>query len=238
MGEVCKAPEKCESLKDLFYSWKKHYEEEYKSYKNLFKGSEYEGLEKCFFPDGYLSEKEECKILFVSRESRVPNDEVLINNSINTKNKNNYTEFYMRNVVNDIKKKGNGGGICYPRHMAAVRDYLGNNKGKDWYGYEKENDCFKILFDCGYMNLNKHGGRAKTGDKFTEIVKKDQEYIKQQINIMQPKTIVLLGKGLRSIFDDLNLKLDKKTTILETYHPKASIGYDNYMNPLKNNKSH
>ncbi len=231
---------KQKELNTLFDSWKNHYEEEYKnkSYKKLFEEPEYKGLEKCFFPDGYLSEQEECKILFVSRESRVPNDEVLRNNSINIKNKNNYTDFYMRNVVNDIKKKGNGGGICYPRHMAAVRDYLGNNEGKDWYEYEKENDCFKILFDCGYMNLNKHGGRAKTGDKFTEIVKKDQKYIEQQINIMQPKTIVLLGKGLRSIFDVLKLKLDKKTTILETYHPKASIGYDNYMNPLKNNKSH
>lgn len=229
MGGVYKAPEKRESLKDLFDSWKNHYEKEYNSYKNLFKGPEYEGLEKCFFPDGYLSEQEECKILFVSRESRVVNNEVAENN--NKENVIDYKDFYMRNVVNDISKSGNAGGIRYPRHMSVVRDFFGGNDVSDWKKYEKKKN-FEILFDCGYMNLNKHGGRKSAGEDFPKIVKADKDYIERQINIMDPKVIVLLGKGLKDLFDKLRLDKGNKKTI-ETFHPASSKNIEQYIEPLK-----
>ncbi len=232
--------EKQKELNNLFDSWKNHYEKEYKndSYKKLFEKPEYKDLEKCFFPDGYLSEQEECKILFVSRESRVPNDEVLGNNSINIKNKNNYTEFYMRNVVNDIKKKGNDGGIRYPRHMAAIKDAISKeNKGKKWSDFE-ENNCFETLKDCGYMNLNKHGGKAKTPMKpFEGLVKADKCYIKKQIEIMNPNIIVLLGANLYDLFcnEGFFKGYIRGETLFETAHPNARINYINYTKNCKPN---
>lgn len=234
MGGECKKLEECKDLEGLFKMWQVSWENsEYKpvyTYKNkpkcCFEHESYKGREEWFFPDGFLGDKELCEILFISKESH---EEGKPQND-------NYMDFYMKKVVNKIEgNKGNDGGIRYPRHMAAVKDAISKeNKGKKWSDFEK-NNCFETLKDCGYMNLNKHGGKAKTPLKpFEGLVKADKEYIKQQIKIMKPKKIVLLGADLYDLFSNEGFfeGYIKGKTLFKTDHPNARTSYKNYINKL------
>ena len=65
-----------------------------------------------------------------------------------------------------------------------------------------------ILETCAYMNINKRGGFA--GANFNRLgayAKKYQNFIKREIEILQPELIVILGKlhnkDLRKLFESL-----------------------------------
>ncbi|GEM_PF-3786568 len=221
-------------LNSLFIDWKKSWKPpEYNpvyTYRNkpksCFDHESYEGREECFFPDGFLGDKEDCEILFISKESH---EKKASKDTEDIKN----TDFYMKEIVNKIQEnKGNDGGIRYPRHMAAIKDAIisKENKGKKWSDFE-ENNCFETLKNCGYMNLNKHGGEAKTPLKpFEGLVLADKKYIKQQIEIMKPKKIVLLGANLYDLFCNEGFfeGYIMGKTLFVTDHPNARINYINY----------
>lgn len=231
--------EKQKELDSLFEEWQEwwnnpEYEAVYtKKPKCCFEHKNYKGRRDWFFPDGFLGDKELCEILFISKESHEEGK---------PQNDNNM-DFWMRRMVSGIYKEGDRGkkGILYPRRMAAIYNAI-YNKLSTKYGSECNymEDDFSKLENCGYMNLNKHGGKAKTPPKpFEGLVIADNKKIKQQIIIMKPKKIVLLGADLPNLFsviisnDEEFENFIKDKTIYVADHPAAFISYDNYKKRLR-----
>lgn len=224
--------EKQEELDSLFKKWKEwwkkpEYEAVYtyrKKPKCCFEHKNYKGRRDWFFPDGFLGNENNCKILFISKESHEKGPY-----------KNNNTGFWMRRMVssdnfNKVDYENNG--IIYPRRMAAIYNKLFSNDGSECNYMEND---FSKLKNCGYMNLNKHGGEAKTPQKpFEGLVEADKCYIKRQIEIMKPKKIVMLGVGLADLLKDIKIESGENMNIpvYETFHPRASKTYNDYIDKL------
>ena len=176
-------------LDNLFVEWQEWWESnEYKDKTKYCFNEDNKGREEWFFPDGFLGNNNECEILFISKESHEEEK---------PQNKDN-TDFWMRRMVSGKYREGDRDGkqIRYPRYMAAIYNSLVLKLGKiDCVKnrIEDKNNSFPMLFECGYMNLNKHGGGKSTGDHFKELVEADEKNIKNQIEIMQPNIIVLMG---------------------------------------------
>ena len=215
MAEGYKEPESCKDLKELFDSWRDKYKKT--KQKGCF-NEDYKGREEWFFPDGFLSNNNKCEILFISKESH---EEEAPDNDDNT-------DFWMRRMVSgkykeviiDGKKVSDRGDkqIKYPRYLTAIYNKLNKDVEDDNYVEDKENQ-FKKLFNCGYMNLNKHGGGSSIGNHFKELVESDKEFIKKQIEIMSPAQIVLLGANLYRDFSKIGIFGDYD--IYEVNHPSV-----------------
>lgn len=238
MGEEYKSPEKCENLEDLFDSWRycwwdsDKYKDETK-HKGCF-NEDYKGREKWFFPDGFLSNNNKCEILFISKESH---EEEAPNNDSNT-------DFWMRRMVggsDEYKEKDRSGkGIKYPRYLMYIYNYLQLNMKKEERikklseskGKLSE-EKFPMLKNCGYMNLNKHGGRIRKGKHFEDLVIEDVKYIKAQIEIMKPDKIVFLG--IKKADYDFMKDIYEKYKVYEVDHPQFA-GYEKNIEKLKKQK--
>ena len=233
MGEDIKEPQKCENLEELFESWKEKY-----------------GKNTSFVPDGFLREevegkeegKEEgCDILFISKESHEERKD---------KDDKDFDDFWMKRMVTgvhkDCKNDFDKGGIVFPRHLAAIYNklYPKEDLSKDkyplhWSSFEEgcigeKNIKFPTLLNCGYMNLNKHGGGAQVSKNFAKIVKEDKDYIQRQIELMRPQMIVMLGANLSKHIEGIqvNYTREKEVCVYETYHPRARKKYEDYIKKL------
>lgn len=128
--------------------------------------------ESSFICDGSLSDDylEQHEILFVCRESH--------DTSLGFKK-----YFWFKNVVDGLATKGKK----YYNCVKSIIDYINNN-------IEPENANIDIK-KCGYINVNKKGGSSACNFQILdEYAKKYQEYIIEEIKILNPKRIVLLGK--------------------------------------------
>ncbi len=85
-------------------------------------------------------------------------------------------EFWVKNVVYGTIS----GGKKYYNCMNLIAKYI----GEDTY-----------LEECAYMNINKKGGNSKCDFKTLEnYAKKYRSFITKEIEILNPKCIVILGK--------------------------------------------
>jgi len=172
--------QKTNLLNNLFDKWESaHSNESEESLKKTIHG---ENISKEFFQrDGIIDEeifgKEKKKILFLSNEANSNNY-----NAAKGQPKSNYQNEYL--------------------------DYFKNGKD-DWRGKMRERTCALYLFLVGIydlhysnyanrfamMDLNKRGGKSKIdgGQHIVEYCRVYKDFIKQEIEIIDPNIVVWIG---------------------------------------------
>lgn len=146
--------------------------------------------------DGNLNEHE---ILFVCRESHDTNEKI----------KN---DFWFKNVVEGFETNGKK----YYNCINLIIDYINKE-------FEPENEDIELK-NCAYMNINKKGGSSSCDFNFlNEYAKEYKEFIIKEIEILNPKRIVILGKlykakSAEDIFYEYGRKHNVKVYIYDR-HP-------------------
>ena len=206
-----------ETLEKLFEVWKKANMEDENTGNNFPRnpdnGNEppYD-FKDSFTYDGFLSNENKADILFIAREPNV-SEKGEINEAVT----NEY--FWMRDVVE--KKAANIGRI-------------GRN-GTVYYNYLNEiaaNFDTNIEF-CAYMNINKRGGYGKcTFDRLNTYFDDYKNFILKEIELINPKRIVLLGYGKYEYVNKLRGLLKAKE-IYQVYHPSCPQKYKTLCCTLK-----
>lgn len=170
--------DKTEQLNKLFKQWKQEQQNEDVNLVNRTKIKSNNITKDNFCKDGIIDEnifeKENIKVLFIANEA----------------NDDNY-------MATDNK---------YSSRVESFKEY--HEKGKDvWKGKLRERTCalYKVITNnycvseseiaCNFafMNLNKRGGRNRSGKHIEEYFKYYIKYIKKEIEIINPDIIVWLG---------------------------------------------
>ena len=206
-----------ETLEKLFEIWKEAHKKD-GNFENNFPRNPDNKNEPCcnfkdsFTYDGFLSEKEEADILFIAREPNV-SEKGEINEAVT----NEY--FWMRDVVE--KKAANIGRIG--RNGTVYYNYLNKIAAK----FDTN------IKSCAYMNINKRGGYGKcTFDRLNTYFVDYKDFILKEIELINPKRIVLLGYGKYEYVNELRRRLKAKE-IYQVYHPSCPQKYNTLCCTLK-----
>jgi len=253
INNYCKEKIKtCKELNELFNLWKKVHKED----PNFQKDSE-SIIEKDFFiEDGYICEEKYQNVLFILKEPNIkskahvgPQIQFYKNFTIkkyrelvNNVNKNNSSliiyEFDKDNTIKPIRYRENNKSFTYfdniPKQkekMARMAKFIIDKKITSVYSELKD-----ALEKVAFMNINKRGG-SNTCDnrKLNEYYDLYEDFIIKEIELLKPKTIVLMTKGSKvcnSICEKIELENsqiqshdykqeDKEFKILEITHTAA-----------------
>lgn len=210
-----------QSIKDLFEQWKEsHNNENRESYSKTApvdkNGNipDYDKFKSSFCPDGYLGQQQKSNILFICKESNV-DGEVATDGS-----------FWLREVV------------CARLNGQKYRDadYSGNTERqkRDRTAQTKYFNCLNtiasvlldksenenVLQKCGYMNINKRGGYSSCNDEqLKNYAKVYDNEIFQQLQILNPRKIVLLGVSRDIFYNEVQRYLKDKKIWEYSRHP-------------------
>ena len=177
-------------LEELFALWKEaHESEDDNSFKNT---SPKDGeqilaneLKGIFVPDGMLGSNasKKCRILFVCRESNLSVENGKIVAPMDE------SEFWMKRVVDYKTDRVPMGNVNVTEKRSATKYYNCMKALSQGLGVKNG------LRDCSYMNINKRGGFSGTNfSRLGKYASKYQNFIKKEIEILQPDLIVILGK--------------------------------------------
>lgn len=160
--------------------------------------------ESSFIYDGSLSDEDldQHEILFVCREA---NDK---------ENKKLKSEFWFKNVVDGLETNGKK----YYNCVNLIINYINNNINLDGNIELKK---------CAYLNINKKGGNSACDFKnLNEYAKIYKEYIIKEIQIINPKYIVILGKLSRAkSAEDIFIKYGQEHNIMVYIYDKHPCVY-------------
>ncbi len=168
-----------------------------------------------FCRDGFINketyEEQVNKVLFIAKESNV---------SKGTDN----DFFWLQSVAN-----GKSDSKILSRRISIMTNAYYNN-------FSCVNKSLDNLQKIAYMNINKSGGSSRTNaTKLWEYANNHKDYIKKEIEIINPNLIVCCGKLVYEIISDI---LDTKSTnpkIIEVYHPSYFyISDKKYLEQFKN----
>ncbi len=171
-----------------------------KTLDELFKLWKQKDGHKPFCKDGFIDkdtfEKQEKRVLFIAKESNVSVDDF----------KEDY--FWLQDVANGADHK------ILSRRISIMTNAYFENKFDDT---DKNRDNLKKI---AYMNINKHGGSSRTNAKELQAYATDyKEYIKREIELIDPHFIVCCGKLVYEIITNiLGAKIDN-SKVIEVYHP-------------------
>ncbi len=185
----------------LFDKWEKaHSKEPEESLKKTING---ENIKKEFFQrDGIIAEeafeKEKKKVLFISSEANSDNY-----NAAKGESKTNYQDVYL-----DYFKSGKDDWRGKMRQrICALYQVISGIKDLD---YSQMANRFAV------MDLNKRGGKAKIdgGRHILEYCKVYKDFIKREIEIIQPDIVIWIGTntydmGIPDILDAVNISSNK-----------------------------
>ncbi len=132
-----------------------------------------------FTIDGFLSDCNKSRVLFIGKEPRLIYEK---ENCIIKPNK----VFWFRSIVEKEKaERGKQGNKYYNYADLIVKSLCGDNA---------------TVKECAYMNLNKRGGFSVCDEQYFEkYIVAYKEYIKAEIEIINPEHIVLLGLSFKNI---------------------------------------
>lgn len=150
-------------------------------------------IKNSFCPDGFLGDKKRAaEILFICKESNV-------SDNIQTGGEKNDT-FYMKMVF-----KGEARFEKYKNCLKFIAERFGNN-----------------VLNCAYMNINKRGGKDYCDDKrLTDYADKYKEYIKKEIELINPGKIIVLGGISDKIIDIIREAKKDGVEIYKYRHPSV-----------------
>lgn len=207
------------TLDELFENWKKHHSKESEdSCKKTFPKmpQRYEGIgfgkdfKNNWTIDGYLNEKDSCKILFILKESNI---EELADKHFVTQE----SVFWLKTVRDKYRKK-------IPRRLKKLTTkLLGDEYSSNWYDY------------AATLNINKRGGfRECTFYNLMEYAKEYSKEINNQIEIINPEKIVFLGREFYDNKDEvLDIITECKGRELHFYAHPSTTGRKNSFNDEK-----
>lgn len=217
------------SIDDLFDQWKEsHNNEKWESYIETTpidkhgNFPDYHTFKSSFCPDGYLGNSKESYILFICKESNV-------NGSVSD------GSFWLREVV-DSRLKGE-------KYRNA--DYADNKEEqkKDRAAQTKYFNCLNaiakillkdteneiVLHKCGYMNINKRGGYSSCNEKhLKKYAEAYDDKIFQQLQVMNPRKIVLLGVSSNIFSCKVKQYLKGKKIYEYSRHPSRYRNLEKY----------
>ncbi len=194
--EIKEKAKSAETLEELFSLWKQAHAAEEKFEETTVPTIE----KKSFIADGYVSEeaykKATKKVLFVLREANIAThrDEEDIP-ELRT-HKNFYGNF-LKDIGNDNLPK-------QKQKMARMAYYLQHPElSEEERKKPDESSMKKALASCSYMNINKRGGDKKVNWWiFDNYYRTYIDFIKREIDIIAPDTIVLIGSNDYELFDE------------------------------------
>ena len=214
------------SLKDLFEKWKDQHENEcFENYKKYYESGYIP--KETFFPDGIVDENNSDvnKILFIAKESATFEKEYT---EEKCKEIAENPEFWLQNVV-----CGTGDGTKFSSRLAMLINAY-NNKN-----YEDVDKTPESLKNCSFMNLNKRGGYTYCNKKtLNGYVNTYSNYIKREIEIINPDIIVCCGNLVKHLLDKFVFEngnkevviagpevtvsvADKEVKVVTIYHPSC-----------------
>lgn len=167
---------KCETLEELYLLWQLMQQMEQEPFGNTC----YEEIEpRSFHIDGIVSEKEFSGCLYILKE---PNMRRYIQQG------------QTMPVISDVRKdlrngKSMSGTVEYMEHLAGMQRILDGENGK-----RKENK--ELLRETAVLYVNKRGGKGAADDISMQYGQYYLEFIKQQIHLLRPKTIVCCGEDI------------------------------------------
>ena len=156
-----------------------------------------------FCPDGFIDqdtfEKQEKKVLFIAKESNVSKG-------------TDKDFFWLQSVVH-----GDSVPKILSRRILIMTNALFSN---DFDTVKKDRDSYNILEKIAYMNINKCGGSSRTNaTKLWDYANNHKDYIKREIELIDPHFIVCCGKLVYEIITNiLGAKIDN-CKVIEVYHP-------------------
>lgn len=190
-GEVKSA----KNLEELFSLWKQAHVAE-----QNYEETTVPTIEKnSFIADGYVSEadyrKAPIKVLFVLREANIVSHRDKDNPELRT-HKNFYGDFLV-DTHNDNPPR-------QKQKIARMAYYLQHPELTEEERKKPDDECMKkALASCAYMNINKRGGDKKVNWWiFDNYYRKYLDFIKREIDIIVPDTIVLIGSNDYELFDE------------------------------------
>lgn len=155
-----------------------------------------------FCIDGFIDEEtfkeQEKRVLFIAKESNVSKG-------------TDKDFFWLQDVANGADPK------ILSRRILIMTNALFSN---DFETVKKDRDSYNILEKIAYMNINKRGGGSRTNAKELQAYATDyKEYIKREIELIDPHFIVCCGKLVYEIITNiLGAKIDN-SKVIEVYHP-------------------
>lgn len=190
-GEVKSA----KNLEELFSLWKQAHVAE-----QNYEETTVPTIEKnSFIADGYVSEadyrKAPIKVLFVLREANIVSHREKDNPELRT-HKNFYGDFLV-DTHNDNPPR-------QKQKIARMAYYLQHPELTEEERKKPDDECMKkALASCAYMNINKRGGDKKVNWWiFDNYYRTYLDFIKREIDIIVPDTIVLIGSNDYELFDE------------------------------------
>ena len=195
---------KCNDLDELFRCWRKAHcdesEEEYKKYGDQF-------VSKVSFTiDGFIDEQayrsQEKRILLIAKES---NEFGKRPNEIQTQKCATGIHFWLSKMVKDGKTNR------FINGLAILCNGL--------ISPESEEPCIdtNVLNNAAFMNINKRAGFSRSNPiTISGYFCNYKEYIRREIQLIDPTYIICCGKGIKSLVEKV---FDKQDNIFESIHP-------------------
>jgi hypothetical protein len=190
------------------------------------KGDEYEGIEKdSFVRDGYVTENYDGKILFILKEANIlkyRSNEICIH-------RNRSQVIWYKNFYNSPHRDNS------PKQLEKISRMYCGLANNNWMPSDIE--IHSAINNIAFVNLNKRGG-DNVDKKVNLYVKKYLEFVRKQIEILEPEYIVCCGTYLylKQICPDYarNNKLIDMWHTAYTVNRYTHIDMDKYMLEFRN----
>ncbi len=205
---------------ELFALWKKaHCNETDTSYLNS-------NIPKdIFLPDGIISQEKfkenHLKVLFIAKEANWFQSDSEISS-----NESAESMFWHRKVAfGDVDKTN------FSYRLSMLANAIMSADTNNYSVVDKNHD---VLQSVAVINLNKRGGYAYcVWDTLNTYVKNYQNYIRVQINMINPDLIVCCGYDVKWLLDEYKLA-PSDSNVIWVYHPSYfAISDAKYLNQLK-----
>lgn len=145
------------------------------------------------------------KILFIAKEANAENQEASSEHScLDWYNNLIYPENYTRRYPDRARMREKIGRMAY--YLLKMSSKISEEKRRT----PTQEEYIEALKSIAIMNINKRGGNSSANyDRLKEYIEDYGEYIKTEIEKIEPNIIVCLGSYnlLKDLIDDMNIKI-------------------------------